>query len=122
MGGLAAAPDAEFHQGDSERTPIDFFTPLVPAERLHPTFNILTSQERYSPARDLIAAMMRFHEDADGNFIEQFQTTGFDPRLWELRSEEHTSELQSLMRISYAVFCLKKKNKNINISKTKLTK
>src|SRR3546814_9789038 len=33
---------------------------------------------------------------------------------WELeawRSEEHTSELQSLMRISYAVFCLKKKNK-----------
>src|SRR3546814_18532106 len=29
------------------------------------------------------------------------------------RSEEHTSELQSLMRISYAVFCLKKKNKII---------
>src|SRR3546814_5651618 len=33
------------------------------------------------------------------------------------RSEEHTSELQSLMRISYAVFCLKKKNLN-NIRKT----
>src|SRR3546814_4018302 len=31
------------------------------------------------------------------------------------RSEEHTSELQSLMRISYAVFCLKKKNKDANI-------
>src|SRR3546814_2652330 len=31
------------------------------------------------------------------------------------RSEEHTSELQSLMRISYAVFCLKKKNENIII-------
>src|SRR3546814_10063285 len=30
------------------------------------------------------------------------------------RSEEHTSELQSLMRISYAVFCLKKKNKQIS--------
>src|SRR3546814_3391166 len=30
-----------------------------------------------------------------------------------LRSEEHTSELQSLMRISYAVFCLKKKKNNI---------
>src|SRR3546814_10587326 len=29
------------------------------------------------------------------------------------RSEEHTSELQSLMRISYAVFCLKKKNKRL---------
>src|SRR3546814_6751149 len=34
------------------------------------------------------------------------------------RSEEHTSELQSLMRISYAVFCLKKKNKNNNIHTT----
>src|SRR3546814_8799926 len=32
-------------------------------------------------------------------------------RLLGLRSEEHTSELQSLMRSSYAVFCLKKKNK-----------
>src|SRR3546814_2797387 len=31
--------------------------------------------------------------------------------LGRLRSEEHTSELQSLMRISYAVFCLKKKKK-----------
>src|SRR3546814_3186417 len=36
-----------------------------------------------------------------------------DPAQLELRSEEHTSELQSLMRISYAVFCLKKK-KNYN--------
>src|SRR3546814_6768709 len=33
--------------------------------------------------------------------------------IGDFRSEEHTSELQSLMRISYAVFCLKKK-KNIN--------
>src|SRR3546814_2435589 len=33
------------------------------------------------------------------------------PRRRKGRSEEHTSELQSLMRISYAVFCLKKKNK-----------
>src|SRR3546814_5766943 len=32
----------------------------------------------------------------------------------EVRSEEHTSELQSLMRISYAVFCLKKKNQTKN--------
>src|SRR3546814_8789267 len=34
----------------------------------------------------------------------------------ERRSEEHTSELQSLMRISYAVFCLKKKKKNTHQS------
>src|SRR3546814_2032504 len=34
----------------------------------------------------------------------------FDATKLDERSEEHTSELQSLMRISYAVFCLKKKN------------
>src|SRR3546814_1110746 len=38
------------------------------------------------------------------------------------RSEEHTSELQSLMRISYAVFCLKKKNKKNVIISTHTTK
>src|SRR3546814_4943788 len=40
--------------------------------------------------------------------------TGFAASHWPVRrsrSEEHTSELQSLMRISYAVFCLKKKTK-----------
>src|SRR3546814_10446522 len=35
-----------------------------------------------------------------------------DKPMGHMRSEEHTSELQSLMRISYAVFCLKKKNTN----------
>src|SRR3546814_5503944 len=42
-----------------------------------------------------------------------------DARWLSDRSEEHTSELQSLMRISYAVFCLKKKN---NTTKKQLTK
>src|SRR3546814_16889438 len=48
---------------------------------------------------------------------------GFTPPLFNQklcgRSEEHTSELQSLMRISYAVFCLKKKN--LNMSQVSLT-
>src|SRR3546814_5289179 len=38
------------------------------------------------------------------------------------RSEEHTSELQSLMRISYAVFCLKKKTNHTNTYATQRTK
>src|SRR3546814_1064766 len=38
------------------------------------------------------------------------------------RSEEHTSELQSLMRISYAVFCLKKKTENNPTTKQRLQK
>src|SRR3546814_10037916 len=47
----------------------------------------------------------------DGGYDGEQHGT-FNPS--DLRSEEHTSELQSLMRISYAVFCLKKKIKNIN--------
>src|SRR3546814_1139010 len=39
------------------------------------------------------------------------RSAGPDPPARRLRSEEHTSELQSLMRISYDGFCLKKKNK-----------
>src|SRR3546814_9185529 len=50
----------------------------------------------------------------------------FGPMVRPLdRSEEHTSELQSLMRISYAVFCLKKKKKNkisITITTTNIDK
>src|SRR3546814_1233311 len=51
----------------------------------------------------------------------QLHTTAADDTL--MRSEEHTSELQSLMRISYAVFCLKKKtiqNKIIDKNNTRL--
>src|SRR3546814_1067760 len=51
-------------------------------------------------------------ERAEKEIYGQFENTFlmYLPRLCE-RSEEHTSELQSLMRISYAVFCLKKKKK-----------
>src|SRR3546814_4514347 len=47
--------------------------------------------------------------------VEQRNVTTWDE--FSGRSEEHTSELQSLMRISYAVFCLKKKTKNTTTTK-----
>src|SRR3546814_9066870 len=48
----------------------------------------------------------------EGGIVAGREAAGrhLDQRQGEGRSEEHTSELQSLMRISYAVFCLKKKN------------
>src|SRR3546814_2809895 len=48
------------------------------------------------------------------NFIADFAKTGDDRR-----SEEHTSELQSLMRTSYAVFCFKKKKRDKQIQQHK---
>src|SRR3546814_4086766 len=50
-------------------------------------------------------------EDLLGDGVEQ-HFVGAARDAARGRSEEHTSELQSLMRISYAVFCLKKKNNN----------
>src|SRR3546814_1586299 len=52
---------------------------------------------------------------AENLFLVTFHVGGdmVEERRADERSEEHTSELQSLMRISYAVFCLNKKNLNI---------
>src|SRR3546814_4949182 len=49
--------------------------------------------------------------------LELPEMSGLDLLVALRRSEEHTSELQSLMRISYAVFCLKKKNTQSNTEK-----
>lgn len=78
------APPEEFHQGDEVGAPVDFFKPLRQIEQLHPHFVRLTSEEGYLPAKSIMEPMMRWYEDADGNFIEQFQTSGFDQRIWEL--------------------------------------
>src|SRR3546814_3885663 len=57
-----------------------------------------------APVQAYIAAMPGWKSDL-GRRLDALITA-------TVRSEEHTSELQSLMRISYAVFCLQKKNKN----------
>jgi hypothetical protein len=81
---LETEADTSFHQGDTAAEPVDFFAPLGSPDRWHPSFRLLLEHPRYSPAREMIGAMMRYHQDADGNFVEQFQTAGFDARIWEL--------------------------------------
>src|SRR3546814_1101424 len=86
--------------------------------------------------RQLAAQQQNRHQMGREAFVERVwqwkaesggMITGQQRRLGEScdwsreRSEEHTSELQSLMRISYAVFCLKKKN-NKNENKAKYTR
>src|SRR3546814_3186979 len=66
-----------------------------------PTFNTGTPEDDQRLLRDMIAFYVVF----EGIFFY----VGF-VQLLSFRSEEHTSELQSLMRTSYAVFCLKKKS------------
>src|SRR3546814_1405407 len=64
---------------------------------------------------DTIYALQDVEDDAIAGVKSSARRLGGKARVgivgfYALRSEEHTSELQSLMRISYAVFCLKKKN------------
>ncbi|WP_448620060.1 hypothetical protein [Geodermatophilus sp. URMC 65] len=76
--------DEQRVHGDETGKTVDFFTPVVRGARLHPHFRRLSSGDEFSAAREIISAMMRWYEDIDGNFVEQFQTTGFDTRIWEL--------------------------------------
>src|SRR3546814_7994402 len=67
-------------------------------------------QSSVHPAKDLIPLVT-----AQITFNQIYMRS--DEKRFSDRSEEHTSELQSLMRISYAVFCLKKKKKKIQKQK-----
>ncbi|MCH8800220.1 MAG: hypothetical protein IH963_04850 [Chloroflexi bacterium] len=63
---------------------IDPFLPVVPLAKRNPLFNLIAEHGAYSPARGMIREVHDTFVDLDGNFIEQFQTTGFDARIWEL--------------------------------------
>jgi hypothetical protein len=80
----ARMPPEEFYQDDEVGRPLDFFTPIVTAESLNPKLRVLLSSRGASSARGLLAEMMHYFEDVDGNFVQQFQTSGFDARIWEL--------------------------------------
>lgn len=80
----AKMPPEEFYQGDEIGKPLDFFTPIVEAEKLNPGFAALISSRGASPAHDLLVELMHYFEDVDGNFIKDFQTSNFDARFWEL--------------------------------------
>lgn len=72
-----------FYQGDEKGDSVDFFKPIVEPKRLNRAFRELSTRGIY-PASKVLEEMLHWYEDVDGNFLEQFQTTAFDARLWEL--------------------------------------
>lgn len=65
--------------------PVDLFADIgKPPEQLHPQFAHLRELQRYEPARSVLRELQDDFDDPDGNFVEQFQTTGFDSRTFEL--------------------------------------
>ncbi|HXJ18950.1 MAG TPA: glycosaminoglycan attachment protein [Polyangia bacterium] len=63
---------------------IDLFAPMAPLEELNPRFVSVLREPGYSPALGIMREMAFHFRDPDGNFVQQFQTDGFDARLWEL--------------------------------------
>lgn len=104
MDGLLDAPDDFHHQDDEEGVPVDFFTPLHGPEALHPDFRSQASEAGYSSARGITEPMMRWHENLDGNFVEQFQSIAFDQRMWELYLFAMLTELGYMLDGSHARF------------------
>src|SRR3546814_4550444 len=78
---------------------------VLDAAARHLSFTRAADELAVTPAA--VGQQVRALEETLGVVLFRRTTKG-------LRSEEHTSELQSLMRISYAVFCLKKKTKTTN--------
>jgi len=73
-----------YPQGDEISKPTQIFKPVYEEDKLHCYFIKLAQESTYEAARNLISEIAYSFEDVDGNYIEQFQTTGFDARLWEL--------------------------------------
>jgi hypothetical protein len=62
----------------------DLFIPKVKEFKLNPYFDFISKSPIHSAARNVINEILPHFFDVDGNFVEQFQTQGFDSRLWEL--------------------------------------
>jgi hypothetical protein len=74
----------QYPQGDETHTPHYIYKQIVEPEKLHPYFRYLVEEPRFEAARNLIEEIVYTFTDPDGNFIRDFQTKGFDARLWEI--------------------------------------
>ncbi|MBT9241055.1 hypothetical protein [Vibrio splendidus] len=73
-----------YPQGDEIKVPNELFVPLVERDKLNPIYIALAEESRLEAARNLIKEIVYTFDDPDGHYIKEFQTHGFDARLWEL--------------------------------------
>lgn len=74
----------DFAQGNNAKTRTAVFEQVVSEDLLHPLFKTVMNEEIFSPAKGIIEEIAYTYFDVDGNFVQQFQTSGFNQRLWEL--------------------------------------
>lgn len=63
---------------------LKLFKDIVAETKQHPYYKSLKNNPEWNSAKNLINAILPYYTDIDGNFIQQFQSDGFDQRLWEL--------------------------------------
>jgi len=73
-----------FPQGDVTTKKNEIYKLEVTAHQLHPNYEKLVNLPGYTPAKEIIKEAVYAYIDVDGNYIQQFQSTGFNARLWEL--------------------------------------
>lgn len=73
-----------YDQGDEKKPPHDILALTVDEGKQHEYFKVLANEKRMEAARNLIVEAVYSYIDVDGNYIKEFQTLGFDARLWEL--------------------------------------
>jgi len=73
-----------YPQDDETGSPHNIYEPRVSPEKQHQYFKVLVEEPRMEAARRIIQEIAFSFVDVDGNYIEQFQSTAFDQRLWEL--------------------------------------
>jgi hypothetical protein len=94
--------DTVFPQGDVKGNRNDILIPLVARERLHSDFRHLIEDPQYSAARRVIEETAYAFADVDGNYIRDFQTTGFNGRLWELYLFKFLSEQRFILHREFS--------------------
>jgi len=80
----ASAGCSVFVQGDERKHATRLFEPVVPTKRQNNIFKLIKSGIHHSAARAIMQEIANAFVDIDGNYVKDFQTTGFNARLWEL--------------------------------------
>jgi len=101
-------------------TGMDLFEPLQGIKRLHPAYVMLRDGYNQRAARELITEMAHWLPDRDGNFVRDFQTSGYSARIWELYLWAAFTALDFAIDPACAIpdFCLDKRGARLFVEAT----
>jgi hypothetical protein len=103
--------------GPPPKRQIDEREAVVPVEQQHPSFRDLCAHDAFLPARKMISELMCHFTDIDGTFARNFQTQGFDARLWEFYLNAYLMEERLFIEREHASpdFIVRKYGKSVAI-------